>query len=114
MKREEIAASAQKNLDAWNRQDAAGTVEMIASDCHYTDNNTEVRGRDEIRANTQAYFDAFPDLHLEIDRTYIDGDTIVQEWRSKGTHKGDLMGIPATNRRTEVRALLSTSLAQIA
>lgn len=105
MKREEIEASVHENLDAWNRQDAAGTVEMIAPDCLYIDNNTEVRGRDEIRANTEAYFDAFPDLHLEIDRTHIDGDTIVQEWRSSGTHKGDLMGIPPTNRRTEVRGV---------
>ncbi len=105
MTRDEMEAKVRDNLEAWNRQDAAGTVEMIAPDCVYVDNNTEIRGRDAMQAAAQAYFDAFPDLHLELDRMYVDGDAVVQEWRSSGTHDGELMGIAATGRRTEVRGM---------
>lgn len=31
----------------------------------------------------------------------MDGNTVFQEWRSSGTHDGELMGIPATGRRAE-------------
>ena len=63
------------------------------------------RGRDAMQAAAQAYFDAFPDLHLDVDRIYVDGNAVVQEWRSSGTHDGDLMGIPATGRHVEVRGV---------
>lgn len=105
MTREEMEAMVRESVEAWNRQDAAGTVEMVALDCVYRDNNTEIRGRDAMQAATQAYFVAFPDLHLDIDGTYVDGDTVVQEWRSSGTHQGELMGIPATGRRAEARGI---------
>lgn len=105
MTREEMEAKVRETFEAWNRQDAAGTVEMIAPDCVYLDNDLEIRGRDAIQAAAQAYFDAFPDLHLELDRIYVDGNAVVQEWHSSGTHDGELMGIPATGLRTEVQGM---------
>jgi hypothetical protein len=49
----------------------------------------------------QDYLDAFPDLHIELISLYVDGSTVLQEWRTTGTHSGELMGIPATGRRAE-------------
>lgn len=42
---------------------------------------------------------AFPDFNYETSRTISDGNTVVLECVFKGTHKDDLMGIPATNRQ---------------
>jgi steroid delta-isomerase-like uncharacterized protein len=106
MIREELEGKVRDNLEAWNRQDAAGTVEIVAPDCVYIDNNVEMRGREAMQAAAQAYFDAFPDLHLELDRLYVDGNTVIAEWRSSGTHEGELMGIPATGARAEARGVL--------
>ncbi len=49
----------------------------------------------------EMYLHAFPDLHFEIEQMLACGDYVVTRWHSTGTHKGELMGIPATNRRGE-------------
>ena len=54
-----------------------------------------------MQAMAQDYLEAFPDLHIELISLYVDGNTALQEWRTTGTHRGELMGIPATGRRTE-------------
>ena len=101
MTREEMEAKVRSGFDAWNRHDAAGAMEDIAPDCVGYDNNREMNGRDAMQAAAQAYFDAISDLHLEVDAIYVDGNIAVTEWRSSGTHDGNLMGIPPTGRHTE-------------
>ncbi len=41
---------------------------------------------------------AFPDFNYDIGRTFSKGDAAVLECVFSGTHKGDLMGIPPTNK----------------
>ena len=43
-----------------------------------------------------AFQEAFPDLELTIDEMIAEGDTVVKVWTVKGTHQGEVMGIPAT------------------
>jgi steroid delta-isomerase-like uncharacterized protein len=45
------------------------------------------------------YVRAFPDLHIEIAQTLAEGDFVVSRWTATGTHRGELMGLPPTNRR---------------
>jgi steroid delta-isomerase-like uncharacterized protein len=76
-------------------------VEVCAPDCVLSDNSRELHGRDAIQAATQAYFDAFSDMRLEVVSLHVEGNTVFQEWRSSGTHDGEMLGIPATGRRAE-------------
>jgi steroid delta-isomerase-like uncharacterized protein len=46
----------------------------------------------------------FPDLSYEIVNMYQSGNTVITEFIIRGTHMGDLMGIPPTNRKIEVPA----------
>ena len=48
------------------------------------------------------YRTAFPDLHFKIEEQTAEGDTVVTRWSSGGTHKGVLMGIPATGKAASV------------
>ncbi len=41
---------------------------------------------------------AFPDLNIKVTKQYVDGDTVVTQWAATGTHKGPLMGIPASGK----------------
>jgi steroid delta-isomerase-like uncharacterized protein len=101
MTRDQMEAKVRQNFAAWNRHDAAAVAELMAPDATLHDNARELRGREEIQAMAQGYFDAFPDLQLELISLYVDGRTVLQEWRTAGTHGGELMGIPATGRRVE-------------
>ncbi len=43
--------------------------------------------------------DAFPDLHVTLDDIIVEGDKAAIRFTGTGTHKGELMGIPATNKK---------------
>jgi steroid delta-isomerase-like uncharacterized protein len=44
------------------------------------------------------YRDAFPDIEITLDDQFAAGDRVVDRWTGRGTHHGELMGIPATGR----------------
>jgi steroid delta-isomerase-like uncharacterized protein len=48
------------------------------------------------KASCLAYQIAFPDLHQTTDAIFAEGDKVVVRWTGRGTHRGDLMGIPAS------------------
>jgi steroid delta-isomerase-like uncharacterized protein len=54
--------------------------------------------KDGMRAFHTSLWTAFPDFNYDVTRTLSQGDTVVAECTFKGTHKADLMGIPATER----------------
>jgi len=41
---------------------------------------------------------AFPDIQLTIDDAIAEDDQVVTRWTSRGTHRGELLGIPATGK----------------
>jgi predicted ester cyclase len=45
------------------------------------------------------YLTAFPDLHFTIEDIIAEGDTVVVRQTARGTHQGDLMGIPPTGKQ---------------
>lgn len=45
---------------------------------------------------------AFPDLRFTIEDTVTEQDKVVVCWTRSGTHKGEYMGIPATNKKVSV------------
>ena len=45
------------------------------------------------------------DGHWEIDEIFSAGDRVVTRWTGTGTHVGELMGIPATDRPISVEAI---------
>jgi predicted ester cyclase len=45
---------------------------------------------------------AFPDLRVEIFDQIAEGDKVTTRKRISGTHTGELMGVPATNREVAI------------
>ena len=48
---------------------------------------------------------AFPDMNVKAIKHYVDGNTIITQWVATGTHKGPLMGIPATGKPIRVEGI---------
>src|SRR5215208_4896504 len=61
--------------------------------------------RAELKETIRRYRDAFPDLNIVIEDMVSSGDLVTTRWRASGTHRGDLMGLGATNKRSEVTGL---------
>ena len=52
-------------------------------------------------AMSQMFRKAFPDLAMRIEKVVIQGDNVAVRAIGTGTHKGEFMGVPPTNKRTE-------------
>lgn len=52
-----------------------------------------------------AYRTAMPDLNIAVTKQYVDGDHTITQWVTTGTHKGPLMGIPATGKPVRVESM---------
>ena len=58
---------------------------------------------------TKAYFgmfmSAFPDTQMTVEDQIAEGDKVVTRWTARGTHTGELMGIPPTGKQVTVTGI---------
>ncbi|TMC41920.1 MAG: ester cyclase [Chloroflexi bacterium] len=54
------------------------------------------------RAFHTALWAGLPDINYKVERTVSEGDTVVGECTVTGTHRGELAGVPATNKSVTV------------
>jgi steroid delta-isomerase-like uncharacterized protein len=89
-------------FDAWNKHDVERYGKLL-DEKHVVESDTlpaPLTGRNAGRQFMQMYVSAFPDLHFDIDQIFGEGDYVTTRWTATGTHRGELMGIKPTNRRT--------------
>jgi len=83
----------QKKLDTIERLFAAdGIAHGLAGEA--------MKGPDGFQAFYAAFSEAFPDIHIEVLRTVVEGEFVVTHNRVKGSHGGHTLGFPATGRNT--------------
>jgi len=90
-----------ESIKAWNAHDPDGVAKHFSQDA-VSESDTlpaALRGPEAIKQAVQMYVRAFPDLHFEIEQIFSSGDYVTLRWLATGTHGGELMGIPPTNRR---------------
>lgn len=56
-------------------------------------------GLEAVKGGTAMGLKAFPDQQLTIEGEIAEGDIVAARWTSRGTHKGELMGIPPTGKQ---------------
>ena len=54
---------------------------------------------------TGMYLNAFPDMAMTVDDVIAEGEKFVVHWTAVGKHKGELMGIPATDKDVTVTGI---------
>jgi steroid delta-isomerase-like uncharacterized protein len=65
---------------------------------HGTAGNGELRGVHAMKAFVAGYKRAFPEAHSTVEDQVAEGDKVVTRWRARGTHRGQLGPIPATDK----------------
>ena len=62
-------------------------------------------GRADLKARVQALQSAFDPLRFTVEDMIAEGDKVVVRWKNSGTHSGNFMGIPATNKPFSVAGI---------
>jgi len=62
----------------------------------------DIRGVEGAREVYNMFLSAFPDAEVTIEDQLAEGDMVTTRWTGRGTHQGDLMGVPPSGNRVEV------------
>ena len=107
MSTEENKAIARRMVDAWNRGDLDALDEVVAPDYVFHDpaDPATPRGPEGAKRMARAFRTAFPDLRLTIADEIAEGDKVVQRLTAAGTHRGPLLGVPATGKAVTMSSI---------
>jgi steroid delta-isomerase-like uncharacterized protein len=89
----------------WTAHDWEHLLPLFTDDVVYEDVTMGAvnHGKTELRGFGEAFFAAFPDVTFELTTRFGNASLGGAEWVMRGTHGGDLPGMPATSKRVEVR-----------
>ncbi len=94
---EENKSLAREILKFPNTGDFSEMDERVSEDFVYRSaNGEEHHGRDGFKELISKYRSAFPDLEFKPNEVIAEGDTVVMLQTTRGTHRGQLMDIPAS------------------
>ncbi len=91
--------------EVWNRGNLAVVDELMSADYHEHD-PTIPAGSEGFKQFVLMYRSAFPDVNFTIEDQIAEGDKVVSRWTARGTHKGELMGIPPTGKQVTVTGIV--------
>jgi steroid delta-isomerase-like uncharacterized protein len=101
--------SARRMFDeAFNQGDLAAVDEVVSPDAVDHDPSNPFageRGPESAKKAISLYRGAFSDLQFTVEAQYADGDVVITRWSSTGTHDGDGLGFPATNKAVSVSGI---------
>jgi steroid delta-isomerase-like uncharacterized protein len=80
-------------------------VDRFVADEYRNHNAFVADGREANRQLWTAFFAALPDLSATMEDLVISGDRVVGRFIYRGTHTGDLMGMPAGGNPVEMRSI---------
>ena len=90
--------------EVWNKGNLPVADELFSSTyVHHDASTPDVgRGPESEKKRATLYRTAFPDIRLTMDDIIAEGETVVARWSCRGTHKGDLSGIPPTGKQVNI------------
>jgi steroid delta-isomerase-like uncharacterized protein len=60
---------------------------------------------EQVKQFVNTYLSAFPDGHTTVENLISDGEKVAYRWTFRGTHQGELMGIPPTGKQVTVTGI---------
>jgi len=90
--------------EVWNKRRLELVDEIISPSHALHDPNVSgsAVGPEAYKRQVTRFITAFPDLRLTIEDIVGENEKLAVAWTISGTHKGEFMGIPATNKKVSV------------
>jgi steroid delta-isomerase-like uncharacterized protein len=100
--------------EVWNNGNTATIHELMAANAVGIGQGgpeLAIRGPHEFQVFVVKLRGAFPDIQVTIEDAFESGDKAVARWSATMTHRGDHLGLPATNKKIRITGI---SMVQIA
>jgi predicted ester cyclase len=98
MSTEDNKANVRRGYEALNQRNLAVFDELLTPEIVFHNASTTIQGLEAYKQFLSMYITAFPDLHFTIEDMIAEGDFVVVRQTTRGTHQGNLMGIPPTGK----------------
>ena len=92
----------------WNEGNRSAADELMAADAEIHMPTGEVIDLDGLKSFADMWRESFPDWHSTFEELVAEGDRVAERWTGRGTHLGELQGIPPTGKRVEAPGASST------
>ncbi|VVJ21910.1 Uncharacterised protein [Amycolatopsis camponoti] len=80
-------------------------VDRFIAEDYVNHNDFVAGGREANRQFWTAFFTGLPDVAVTMEDLIVSGDRVVGRFTYRGTHTGDLLGIPASGASVEMRSI---------
>jgi steroid delta-isomerase-like uncharacterized protein len=90
--------------EVWNKRRLELVDEIISPSHALHDPNLtdSAIGPEAYKRQVTRFITAFPDLRFNVEDMFGERDKLAVAWTISGTHKGEFMGIPATDKKVSV------------
>jgi steroid delta-isomerase-like uncharacterized protein len=95
---------------AFNAGDLAIIDELVSKD-YVLHAAPEVRGPEGMKHFVETYRTAFPDYACTVEDQIAESDKVVTRWTVRGTHRGELMGMPPTGTQVTLTGVVIDRIA---
>jgi steroid delta-isomerase-like uncharacterized protein len=96
--------------EVWNQGKLDAIDELCTATCVFHDPSMTLPGPDGLKQYVAMYRRAFPDTHFTIEDEIAEEEKIVTRWTVRGTHLGELQGIPPTGKQVVVTGIVISQL----
>ena len=86
----------------WNEGNLSTADELMVPDAQIHLPTGDVVDVDGLKGFAGVFRGSFPDWHSTFEELVAEGDRVAERWTGRGTHRGQLQGIPPTGKRVEV------------
>lgn len=90
--------------EVWNKRNVELMSELVfpSHSLHGPNISGSAIGPEAYAWQVQLFVAGFPDMRFTIEDLVAENDKVVSCWTINGTHRGEYMGIPATNKKVFV------------
>ena len=95
----------------WNKGNVALLDERIPAEYIGHFGQETLQGRDGFRQFSTRYRTGFPDIHFTLEDVIAQDDKVVWRYTARGTHSGELVGIPPTGKSVTMTGIVISRFA---
>ena len=90
--------------DCWSQGKLDGMRDLVSDKCTIHDPvfPSLAAGVESLKRHIMTCRNGFPDLRFTIEDTIAERNEVVLHWTGQGTHKGEFLGMPPTNKKATV------------